>query len=170
MKKLDSQQILRDYKWKGSVILSSVFLLVGVTLSTMFLRPLFFRYTRESMFIAVFVLISFGGFLGLYLGLFRLWRILRRVRKIRQERYKVLIDVVASKEDLGYNPEHAVTGCYLTFVHYSQKTGKNVMVTPKQLEESKTGDEYYLVILDGEKQPLRIYNKKQYVYTSQTGR
>lgn len=171
MKKLDSQQILHDLSWGGKAAISAVFFLIGLTLSLCSLYPLFVRFTQEFAIIAAVVTICFGGLLGLYFGLFRLWKILRRVGRVRRGEYKVLIDVVTSSESLGFDPDRSPdSGCYLTFARYSQETGKNVAVTMKTMRKARVGDEFYLVLLDGEKKPVNIYSRKEYIYTEQAGR
>lgn len=171
MKKLDSQQILHDLSWGGNAAISAVFFLIGVSLSLCSLYPLFVRFTQESAIIAAVVTICFGGLLGLYFGFFRLWKILRRVGKIRRKEYTVLTDTVVSSESLGFDPDSAPeSGCYLTFARYSQETGKNVSVTMRTMQKTRVGDKFYLVLLDGEKKPVNIYSKKEYIYTEQAGR
>ena len=58
----------------------------------------------------------------------------------------------------------------MTFARYSQETGKNVAVTMKTMRKARAGDEFYLVLLDGEKKPVNIYSRKEYIYTEQAGR
>lgn len=171
MKKLDSKQILHDLSWGGNAAISAVFLLIGLTLSLWSLYPLFVRFTKESAIVAAVVTVCFGGLLGLYFGFFRLWKILRRVRRIRRGEYTIMVDVVTSSENLGFDSDRTPSsGCYLTFARYSQKTGKKVAVTIKTMKKAKVGDEFYLVLLEGEKKPVNIYSRKEYIYTERSGR
>lgn len=164
MKQLHTQQIIKDMHWSIKVATSSIFLVVGMALSLGSIIPLFIRFDQKSLLVAAVVTICFGGLFGIYFGALRLKKNLCKMQKVRRGEYVVMKDVVTSLEDFGYDPDHAATGCYLTFAQYSKQTGKTVMVMPAMLRQTNPGDEFYLILLEGEEKPLNIYPAREYVY------
>ena len=119
---------------------------------------------RNTILSMIFLLIIFGSLFGGYFGLIPLLRYVSILRNINQGNITVERDVLMDKEHINVSPDEDLK-CILKFEKYSTRTGKGVVRTRKKYGKVKEGDEFYLVYVGKDPEPVLLYSVKEYFFS-----
>ena len=160
MQILTKERILKDTNWKAGLAGFGLFAFTGCALTAyplLYLREISFNSLFGTGFMLVFLGIPFGYFFGIR----EIVKILKMVTQIRGEQYSVVEDVVTDKQmtDQTGNGNY----CFLAFQNYSERTNKQVGVKRSVYSKTKRGDKFYLIFLEGDRAPLKIYSLKEFL-------
>ena len=159
MQILTKERILKDTNWKAGMAVFGVVAFIGCALTALPLLQL-----REPSFHSLIrtgcMLMGFGIPFGYFWGIRKIMVILKMVKRVRGEQYSVVEDVVTDKQMTQTIGEHY---CDLTFQNYSKRTDKNISVNNSVFSKTEIGDKFYLIFLESDSEPLKIYSLKEFL-------
>lgn len=146
-KKITSQLLIRDYGGTKKQILFSFFVIAG---AVCILLPLFSDYTWKDRFINM-ALFSLLGIPFCVVGMKYILEAKKDKKLLKNGNYEIREDYVTHKQMLqrGRSSDTSDSYCQLDFYEYSEKSGKAVVVSRKVYQETKNGDKFYMIYLDG---------------------
>lgn len=159
-KLLTKERMLKDYKYVRTILLFSIFFVVGIAV---FLSPFTFWGGDEKK-----LLINMGATLVLvvpfcyFIAYRNISNVLKRVRGICNDRIVIVEDVVDDKwSRMRDGGGHS---CQIELRDYAKRTGKVVWVESREYSRAKKGDVYYAVYVKNKKNELffGVYSAKEY--------
>lgn len=164
MQKLTKEKILKDFYVRRKMAVYCIFFILGIFVT--FSPLLYFRKIHfNSVFGTVFCFLIFGIGIGYFCGLRHIIKTVGIRKKIIQDKYRIIEDVVIDKELTNGSgvEDDSDDYCMLTFRDYSNRTDKCIRITAETYRRTKIGDKYYLIYVDGIEEPIEIYPAKEYI-------
>lgn len=158
--RITHKRIVKDSGVRIVLTCHTVMMLVGIAAVV---SPVIIigEWNHDAFLSTLFMSFTFGILFGIAFGFVPLMKGIKLYVKIKNGRYTVEKDRVKDKQlrELNDNRE-----CLLMFENYTAKTGRGVFQSYRVYEKVKRGEEFYLIYVDGQKEPVAIYSARRYRY------